>query len=378
MLWTYWAFALGALRNAQADWRPLWLGFSVVMAITAALACFTTAKLRQRDWRPAFLIAWFIFVVAPVLPLRNHFTEYYVLVPSIGLAILAGWALASARGTAAIVAGFLAALYLTVSIADLHMTERFFYDRSRTMKYIVQGLQSFPKAGDGKALLLDGIDNGMFWGGISDDPFRLLGISRVYVTPGSEASIDPHPRWGGLFAKFVISLDDAAALLRQHDVLVVHLEGRRLRDITASYLPRFSAKYVALHPDFVDVADPLYQSSVGPTWYPPENDYRWMPKTATVKIAAPQRAGQMLLVTGFCPAVVVTGGPLTVSFRADGTLLGKATLKEPDHPIELSFQAPAKPTGTSMMEIEIEVNRTSRIPGDERDLGLVFGTFTMK
>src|ERR1700682_3534883 len=29
MLWTYWSYALGALRDSQADWRPLWLGITV-------------------------------------------------------------------------------------------------------------------------------------------------------------------------------------------------------------------------------------------------------------------------------------------------------------------------------------------------------------
>ena len=73
-----------------------------------------------------------------------------MLVPSIGLSILGAWALASARGLAALVAAGLAILYCTVSIADLHMTEKYFYNRARPMKYMVLGLEITSPGGDGQ------------------------------------------------------------------------------------------------------------------------------------------------------------------------------------------------------------------------------------
>jgi hypothetical protein len=215
MLWTYWTYALGALRDLQTDWRPYWLGITVTIAISLALAFFIATKLRQCAWLPLFLLSWFLVVISPVLPLRDHFTEYYVMAPAIGLAILSAWAIASARGLAAIVAVVLAALYLTVSIADIRMTERYFYNRARGMKYIALGLKALPHLDANKAILIDGVDNDLFWSGISDDPFRLIGISRIYVTPGSEAFIDPHQEWGGI-SRFVLVLVDALSLLDMH------------------------------------------------------------------------------------------------------------------------------------------------------------------
>ena len=377
MLWTYLSYALGGLRDSQADWRPLWLGYSVAIAAGLALAAFAAAKFRRRDWLPLFLFGWFLAVISPVLPLRDHFTEYYVLVPGIGLAILGGWALAGVRGFTAPAAAVLAALYFTVSIADLHMTEKFFYNRARRAKYLVLVLEALPKTETSKTILIEDVDNDLFWSAISDDPFRLLKLDRVYLTPGAEARIDP-ASGAGIISRFTITFDDVVARLREHQLLVVRPDGRRLLDVTQPYLATVSTKYVALHPGFVDVADPIFQASLGPTWYLPEKDYRWMPKTATVKIAAPQHSGQRLSITGYCPASVLAVGPLAVSFRADGTPLGTATLRNPDQPFELSFPAPSKLAGSSMMEVEIEVSRTTRIPGDQRPLGLVFGTFTMK
>ena len=375
MLWTYWTFTLGALRTLRADWRPHWLGLLLTIAITLALASFVFARLRRRDWLPLFLLAWFPIVIAPVLPLANHFTEYYVMAPAIGLAILGGWAIAGARGFAAPLAAILGALYLTVSIADLRMSERFFYNRARGMKFIALGLESLPHL-DGKAVLIDGVDNDLFWSGISDDPFRLLGISRVYITPGSEAFINPHPEWGGI-SRFVIGLDEAMALLASNEALVVQLNGRGLRDITDRYLAR--VRFASTHPEFVDVADPLYRDRLGPTWYQIEQNFRWMPKTATVKIAGPRALGQSLEITGYCPAIVLAPGPLKVLFRGDGIDIGSSTLTRPDQHFELTLPLPAALVGRPSIQLEIEVARTFHPAGnDPRTLGLVFQTFTMK
>ena len=376
MLWAYWAYALGALRVLQTNWLISWLGLSAVVAISLVLISFVAIKLRRRDWLPLFLIGWFLVVISPILPLRDHFTEYYVVVPSIGLAILGAWAVASARGLTTVVAAVFAVLYCTVSIAGLHATEKYFYNRARPMKYIVLALKALPQAETSKTILLDGVDNDLFWSGISDDPFRLLGISRVHLTPGSEAAIDPHPEWGGI-SRFVIGRDDALSLLTNHQAVVLELKGRELSDITERYMAK--TQIASDRPDFVAVADPHYRNLLGPTWYQIEQNFRWMPKTATVKIAGPREAGQTLEVTGYCPAIVLSQGPLQVSFRGDGIKIGSVSLNRPDLPFDLKLPLPSALIGRPWIEVEIEVSHTTRIgAGDPRALGLVFQTFRIK
>jgi len=102
-----------------------------------------------------------------------------------------------------------------------------------------------------------------------------------------------------------------------------------------------------------------------------------MPKTATLKIVRPAQTGQVLKIKGYCPAAVVAAGPLEVSFRADGVILGKTSLKRPDQ-FELQFPLPAQLIGASTMEIEIEVSRATQVAGDPRVFGLTFGTFTVE
>jgi hypothetical protein len=266
-------------------------------------------------------------------------------------------------------------LYLTVSIADTRMTEKFFYERARRMKYLVKGLEALPKSESGKAILIDGVDNDLFWSGIADDPFRLLGLSRVYLTPGSEGSVNSHPEWGGI-SRWHISFDDAVSLIRKHEAIVVELKGKDLRDITPRYLA--AIEFSSGHPGYVAVGDPLYQSRLGPEWYPIEQSYRWMPKRATLKMAGPQKNGQVLEVSGFCPATLLAHGPIEVSFHADGMPVGSSTINQPEKPFTLSFPLPAALVGRPVIEIAIEVDRTLKIPNDSRNFGLVFGTFTIK
>jgi hypothetical protein len=103
-----------------------------------------------------------------------------------------------------------------------------------------------------------------------------------------------------------------------------------------------------------------------------------MPKTATLKIHGPTKSGQVLEASGYCPAAVLKQGPLDVSFRADGIPLGTSTLTKPDQLFTVKLAWPAQLLGRPMVELEIEVSRTLEVPGENRPLGLVFTTFTIK
>jgi hypothetical protein len=378
-LGNYWVYALGAMRDPAQDWRPAWLGLAVTLAISVALAIPVVAALRRRDWLPAFLLGWFLVMILPVLPLKNHFTIYYITVPAIGIAILAAWALARISGRpAAVTATVLAALYLMLSIADIRMTERYYYDRSRKIKYLMTGIQALPASTlQGKSILLKGIDSDLFWIAFPDNPFRLLGIYRYYLVPGSEKAIERHPEWTDV-SQFAIDEDEADVLLRTHRAAVLELNGRRVRDLTPAYAAAASADYAARHPGFVDVADPFYQSRLGAGWYAVEGAFRWMPKTASVSLAGPQRAGQVLEVTGYCPAVVLAKGPLDVVFLAGGIKIGAATLKQANQAFDLRFPLPAELVGKSPIEITVEVSRVTLLSNDVRPLGLIFGTFAVR
>ncbi len=377
MFGSYWAWAVGAFRKTSVDWRPVWLGFFAAVSITLALALFVWRKVRGGDWRPVFMLGWFVAMILPVLPLQNHFTEYYVTVPSIGLAMLGAWALTEGRGVTLLLAASLTALYLTVSITDIHTVDTYNYDRARTVKYLVKGLESLPKAETTKTILLAGVDNDFFWRALYPDPFRLIGLKQIFLVPGSERDIDPHPELGGI-SRFVIAPGQAALALKSRQAVVFRLEGRQLRDVSDVYLKQMGREPDRTAVDWVNVADPEYADRLGPVWYPAEKGFRWMAQKASVKMERPKKPGQILKITGYCPAALVEKGPVEVSFRASGVAIGTATLKKPDEHFELQFAVPSDLVGGSTMDVEIEVSRTIQVAGDTRLLGLTFGTFTLQ
>src|SRR5213078_2656699 len=104
--------------------------------------------------------------LAPVLPLRDHMTEYYVFLPVLGLAWLGGWALAEAwraGGTFRAVALSLAALYAGMQLPTTLATERWSHDISVRVRGLVEGVESAHAQHPKQSILLEGVDTELFW-----------------------------------------------------------------------------------------------------------------------------------------------------------------------------------------------------------------------
>ena len=118
-------------------------------------------------------------------------------------------------------------------------------------------------------------------------------------------------------------------------------------------------------------------SLFGPEWYAPEGNRRWMPKRASLRMAAPTAAGQKLYLRGYYPPEQLGAGPLTVAVTVNGAPLAPATLASGGD-FELAFSLPDSLAGRSALEIIVEVSRTFRAGADIRDLGLAFGEFEVR
>lgn len=191
--------------------------------VGAALAGFLAWRLWKRDWRVLFPLAWFGLFLAPVLPLPNHILSYYLTVPLIGMAWLAGWAMERAwnqGGLARIVGIAVAAVFLTGSLPQISEQTADWLRRTSRMRGVVRAVERAAAEHAGSALIFEGVDNELFQGGFQDDPFRLFGITRVYLAPGSEAAIVAREDLGGV-ARFRISEEDAARMIATGEAKVV-------------------------------------------------------------------------------------------------------------------------------------------------------------
>jgi len=369
MLAKYWMYTVAACREKPFGLVP-WQGLAVLgVAITVSLATFIIRRAMQRDWFPLYCLGWFLVVLLPVLPLKDHFMDYYVTVPAIGLSMLGAYALALTR--IRIVAGFLACAYLAVSIRDVRAQDQFRFGRSEKIHNLLLQLQAGSTQVPGKTILLKGIPPDVFVSGFNtgdnDDPFRLVGLPQVLLTPDS----------GNTSSRYYASPSVAITALK-HGAVVYEYMPSGLQDITRSYFAELIAKYPDSLPDNIDVGNPVFADLLGGAWFPIEFGHRWMGKSAELHIAGPSGLNRKLYIMGYSDAVLLAPGPVTAIFRADGVTIGSVRLSDANKVFHLVYPMPESSVGRANVTISIEVNHTVRPTGAKRDLGLVFGTFTVK
>ena len=338
--------------------------------LAAALVGFALTRIRRKDWLPVFCFGWFAIVLAPVLPLRDHFSIYYLVLPSIGLAMLGGYALDCARKSGIawrIAAAVLVSAYAVTMLRADRIEVAFWHRRSVEIQRMVLGVARAHQLHPAQTILLDGVDEEMFRDGVRHHPFGIFGVTAVYLTPGSALRlaslglpVEDYELPGG---PVVQGLD--------HDQIVVYqVGGPRLKAVTSTYTTGIAPKLDDAPPVRIDLANPLMGYLLGPEWYAPEEGFRWMPRRATLRIGGPHKRSDRLYLNGFCPPAELQAAPLPVRVWLDGVPLGEILLKSGDTPFHASLPVSDQSVGRKQVEIAIEAGRTSRTANDGRNLGL--------
>ncbi len=170
-LWMYWKNALGPSRLGLLGIPPSLWRSSVSAVLILGLAVFLIGKLRRGEWLAAVFPVWFLAAIAPVLPLRDHFTELYLTIPTIGLSIWGAWALVSGwrrGGLSKWVPVAIVCIYLIVSVPIAIVESREYYKTSQETRGIVLPVI---EAGRDKTVLLSGVSDELFWSVIYYRPF---------------------------------------------------------------------------------------------------------------------------------------------------------------------------------------------------------------
>jgi len=378
MLAKYWMYAVAACRDKPFGLVPWQVVVALGVAITALLGTFIIRRALKRDWLPLFCLGWFLVVLLPVLPLRDHFMDYYVTVPAIGLSMLGAYALAFTR--IRIVAGLLACAYLAFSIRDVWAQDQFRLGRSEKIHSVLLQLQAGTARAPGKTILLKGIPPEVFVSGfntgVNDDPFRLVGLPPVFLAPDSENTFKLTP--GAMTSSRYYTSHSVAITALKHGAVVYEYTPAGLQDITRPYFAELAAKHPESFPDNIDVGNTIFADLLEGDWYAIEFGHRWMGKSALLHIAGPSEVNRKLYIMGYCDAVLLVPGPVTATFRADDVTIGSATLSDANKVFHLVYPLPESSVGKPKVAISIEVNHTVRPAGATRDLGLVFGTFTIR
>jgi hypothetical protein len=376
-LLTYWTWSVGPTFSWTPYVAPVWLIPAGVAVVSLGLLAFAARRWRASMAAALFPLAWYFIVIGPMLPVRDHITEYYVYLPLIGLCWLGGWALETAwrAGAARRAAGIaLTVVFAAMAVPQTVANDIWFFGLTQRIKGLVEGVAAAHELHPGKAILLTGVDTELFWHGMRDRPFRLAGVEQVYLAPGSQRTIEARPD-SVTVGDFVLPADAVMHALGREALVVYDASGPRLRAITASYAVPPGSEGA---PARIDAANPLLGYLLGPEWYPVDGDHRWMPARATLRMGAPQAPGKSLYLAGVCPEGNLQAGPLPVVVSVNGIKLPEATIQPGQGQFQLVFPLPAAVTGTGEMQVEAAISRTTRAPGDDRDLGLAFGVFEVR
>ncbi|MBZ5612040.1 MAG: hypothetical protein LAP38_27600 [Acidobacteriia bacterium] len=237
-LWTYWKWALGPNRLIYLRIYPSPYRSLLTILLMSGLLGFLLCKMLRREWVTAFFAAWFVIVLAPLLPLRDHIDPSYLTIPLAGFAMWGGWAVVSgwnAGRLGRIAAVFLLGIYLAVSIPIARVTTLSFYDGSQAVRSFVLGIVARTRGQESKLVLLRNVDSEMFWSAVYDRPFPLFGINEVYLLPDDQQKIVPEVP-ASIRSQFFADSGMLRAAFEQQRAIVLDTAGGHVRDVTASYV----------------------------------------------------------------------------------------------------------------------------------------------
>jgi hypothetical protein len=379
-LWMYWSWSLGPSPLGHFGPVPQWARSIVVAVLSVFAIGFLAWRTRQGDLLPLFCLGWFFITLMPVLPLPYHRSDYYLVLPTAGLALLLALGLVQLwkRGWPARTAALIAvALYAGISVPVAHSKIAWRYGHVERIRNFVMSVVREQRQDPEKTALLAGMDNDLFRDCFYHDPFRLFGFRHVYLTPGSETALPDNQLRP--VAEFVYPPGQTLRALAENKARIFKIgDDGIVQDVTSRYHDAAGPRLEPLLSRRVDVGLPFMSDQLGPTWYYIEDNFRWMPKSATVRLGGPRSPADKLILQGYAPPSHLQGDVITMTLRVNGYTLPPAPITSESPYFKIERSLPPELLGEEAVEVTVELDKTRSYPSDARELGLIFGVFEIR
>lgn len=328
----------------------------------------------RRDRLAIFGLVWFVVSLGPYVVIPNHISEYYLTVPTIGLAISLSRTIVQAPRWFS--AGSAVALLLWCSTSWFiawHWTAKSRHD-SEVIQTVVLGTEQILRSHPDKIVFLSGITDTVFWSGMYDRPFKLIGASnRVFISPANTRQLTPYDDIVDLKTYTLPSFIAAHRLSSGGAVAYKLLPPDVLRNVTRSETLALSEMASAEGlPRRVEVGNPLYGILLDQRWFGVEDGaFRWMSKEASVYVRGPSSAKERLYVRGVCGSSQLTQGPIRLSASVGpNAMLKLAEITQCQSMWNVSMPMPLAVIGKSSVMVTLSVDRVQKEAGGERLLGI--------
>jgi hypothetical protein len=347
-------------------------------AVLVIMAGFVVRCLFRREWLVLFFLAWFAIILGPYVPLTNHISDYYLTVPTIGLAMFGAWALVRSwhgPGYGRVLLSVTLALFAVPCLWQAYYLTRWNAERSWKVRSLVRNIAAAHKRFPDKSIILYGVDDDLYWTGLHDRPNIALGVTELYLTAATADVIKVPPELD--IASWFIPDVVARDAIRRGKAVVYDVTTQPMRNITAHFAHTLDARADAAMPALVRVGDANYARFLKDGWYELDRNMRWTAKRAVLEIAAPKRPGAQLKIEGWVSNLHTGEKPLKVAVFINGQPAGVQTVPKGTLTVNLSYGVPDSVAGSTKMEVAIEVDRTASTPTDNRELGMVLGTVSV-
>lgn len=266
----------------------------------------------------------------------------------------------------------LISVYAIPSIATVRQEVRFYYDSSQRVRHLLEGVAYAEKLHPGETILLKDVDDQLFWDCILDAPFRLFGPTNIMVAPEARPFIHVDPRSEPIDQLF-LQIPSVRYLLKHDQLVVYSTERSTLRNVTHEYAETVlsQAPEETLSAQ-VDLTVPYFDGQLGPGWYQPEREFRWMGKRAVLYLPGPSKAGQKLYLHGARVDQQRQEGPLRLTVMIDGQAQPVRTLEPEQREFRLEYDLAPQLVGKSKIGIGLSVDKVFHSGSDLRELGLLF------
>ncbi|MCC6368445.1 MAG: hypothetical protein IT165_33380 [Bryobacterales bacterium] len=211
-----WAFVPDNL--AAFTGLPRWAGTASGIVFPLLLLVFAGMQAARKQYLGLLFLGWFVILLAPVLPLSGHVTDYYLTVPLAALSMLGAFA-ASRHPWAAVP---FVTLYLMLMVPCAYRGTGWWRSRSLVAERLVRRVFAAHAANPNAVILIEGVSSEQFWAALAHYPFVDHKKTYVYLTPGTDAHIEEHPESGVRMQEFFLSPGETERLRGEGRLLVLN------------------------------------------------------------------------------------------------------------------------------------------------------------